>query len=254
MPEFSEGARLRSSKRKGWGEPRAGDWEIYYMFREAPACLDPKPGSPRGVPPKKNRVQCQAHPSQRRSLPAFPLLNPGLGEEAPGAQEPMRGEGGLRQSRLSSGSFAHFAWRERERELESPWRLRWEGRRQLQLQNKKIKIKKDWTNFPSSRQSNKPAACPAWVLGHWLFPTSGRPPSGSTWDPKVPSKPPPKLPRGAEMGRAPGSGFSTKARAQHRLPPRLQPLPGHRLSSQVECAQPLSLSKGPVPLAPAESK
>lgn len=41
-------------------------------------------------------------------------------------------------------------------ELASPWRLRWEGRRQLQLHTQK----KVGQNFPSSRQINKLAACP----------------------------------------------------------------------------------------------
>nr|KAF6379181.1 hypothetical protein mMyoMyo1_010001 [Myotis myotis] len=52
-----------------------------------------------------------------------------------------------------------------ERELESPWRLRWEGRRQLQLPKKKRLDK----TFPApGKEVNQPRALRR-VLGHRLF-------------------------------------------------------------------------------------
>lgn len=69
-------------------------------------------------------------------------------------QELLREKKGLATVRAELTELRPFCL-EKEKELESPWRPRWEGRPQLQLQGKKI-----GQNFPGSRQGNKPAACP----------------------------------------------------------------------------------------------
>lgn len=127
------------------------------MFRVSPACFYPKSGGPREPP--QNRVQCQPHPCQHPYPPAFPLLKPG----APGAQELLRGAGGLATVQAELTKLRPFCL---ERELESPWRLRWEGRRQLQLPKKKKRLDK---TFPApGKEVNQPRALRR-VLGHRLF-------------------------------------------------------------------------------------
>lgn len=86
-----------------------------------------------------------------------------------------------------------------ERELESPWRLRWEGRRQLQLPKKK----KIGQNFPSSRQRSKPAACPAEGPRAPALPSFlAGDPRGGTWNPAGAQRTSQRGPE-AEMVRAP---------------------------------------------------
>lgn len=125
------------------------------------------------------------------------------------------------------------------RELASPWRLRWEGRRQLQLP----KEKKVGQNFPSSRQINKLAACPvdgprASVLPIFLPATR----EGAPKTDRCPANLSQSCQGTAGMVRAAGSRFSTKARARALgLPLPGQPPQGAALAPSIAGSQPASV-------------
>lgn len=163
-------------------------------------------------------MQCQPRPCRHRHLPASPLLTP----VGPGARELLRGEGGLRQSRLSQPSFAHFAWRESS-SLHGDSGGRGEGSSSY----KKIIIIviKIAQNFPGSRQKiNQPHALQR-VLGTCFSQLLASHPQGS-----LRTQPTSQSCPGTNV--RPCSGFSTKARGQRlALPPGLQPWPASSASS-----------------------